>query len=282
MRPGPATAALLLGLIPCRAHAPAQESGGEDRAHWLQTFVPRMGSAGAQLAHARRLKRELNGREGDELVFWRRLAVEGYQAVRAFHPEEQALGAEAAFRAGELLRAGGQEVDALEEFAWCKRHGAGTEFKARAGLEIGHLHRRNGRWKESREAYLDVAADAGAQASRREDAWLWLGVVWREQGRPDEARSAWLRVAREGSDDLLRIQAYDELACSALAQEDPEGAAGWLDECLARLSPRALEETQDGERVRNALLRMRIVDELPRALALRNRSSAERGTSRNS
>lgn len=277
------TAFLLLaqGLLGLAGLSGAPGQGPEQR-KWIETVVPRMASAEAQIGHARRLKRQMADKQGGELVFWRKLAVEAYQAVRVFHPKARASCVEAAFRAGEILRAGGDDAGAIEEFGWSAQHGQGSDFRARARLEIGHALRRSERWREALESYLDVAADASSAAARREDAWLWAGTSWSALGRGEEARLAWQRVAENGTDPLARIQAFDELGLQLLAGDDLEGAAGVLDRCLRALSSRALEETETGERVRNALLRMRIVEELPRAIARRNSSSGARGTPRKS
>jgi len=247
----------------------------------LETGVPRMASAEAQLAHARRLKREMIARAEDEVPAWRALAVEAYRAVRLFHPDARAPCVEAAFRAGEILRSAGDEAGALAEFRWAAREGEG-EFRSRARLEIGHIHRRAGRFQDALEAYLDVASDAAANSERREDAWLWAGASWRGLGRIEDARSAWSRVAEQGTDPLARITAFDELALSFLAEDEIEGAAGVLDRCLRALSASALEESERGERVRNALLRMRVVDELQRAIARRHHEGIAQGTPRKS
>ncbi len=273
---------LLFVLLLLFAGGAAARGQSTEQRKWIETVVPRMAGAEAQLGHARRLKRQMADKQDEELVFWRKLTVEAYQAVRVFHPEARASCVEAAFRAGEILRAGGDEAAALEEFRWSAQHGQGTEFRARARLEMGHLQRRAERWREALECYLDVAADAGVSAARREDAWLWTGTAWRALGRAEEARLAWQRVAEHGTDALARVQAFDELALQRLRDGDLEGAAGVLDQCLRALSARALEETETGERVRNALLRMRIVEELPRAIALRNDSSSTQGSPRKS
>jgi tetratricopeptide (TPR) repeat protein len=180
-----------------------------------------------------------------------------------------------------LLRAGDLTDEALQEFRYALRCAGKTEFKARAGLEIGHIERRRRDWRAALDAYLAVAADPVALARRREDAWLWSGRVWQEQGRLDDARMAWKRVADEGTDTILRIRAFDELGLLALANEDVEAAAGWLERCLRAVSQAALEETLEGERARDALLRMRLVDELTRVVESRKHSSAGAGTSRN-
>ena len=274
---------LALCLLACwpAALAPGQERpGSRDERRWIETFVPRLETPAAQLAHARRLKRNLEGAQPEERTFWRKLAVEAYQAVRLFHGDGAAA-AEASFRAGELLRAGGEEERALSEFQNAELLGTGTEFRSRARLEIGHLHRKNARPREALDAYLRVTADAAGESFRRDDAWYWAGVVWRAEEQLDDARSAWRRVAEHGIDPLDRVLAFDALALSYLELGDLEAAAGVLNECLTALSERALEETSEGERVRNALLRMRVVDELQRAIARKNHSSEEPRTSRN-
>lgn len=274
----------LAGLSLAALTAAGAQAGarGQEPRSWIETVVPRMDTAEAQLGHARRLKRQMAEKEGKELDFWRKLTVEAYQAVRVFHPAARAAAVEGAFRAGEILRAAGQDEGALQEFAWAAAHGEASEFRVRARLEIGHLHRRAQRWREALEAYLDAAADASASPPRREDAWLWVGTSWKALGLLEDARRTWRRVAEQGTDVLARVTAYDELGRLLIEAGDLEGAAGLLDECLRALSGRALEETEEGERLRRALLRMRIVEELPRAIEGKKGSSAGQGSSRKS
>jgi len=271
-------AALLLAIA---AWLPRQEHAS-DPADWPGSAVPRLASAEAQLAHARRLKRRLGAQEGEAEARWRVATVAAYRAVRFYHPDDASVAIEAGFRAGELLRAGGDDAGALAEFRWVAAQPSAEALGARARMEVGHIERRRECWADALAAYLDVGADASAPAARREDAWCWAGVAWKALGRIEEARAAWQRIRERGTDALARIRAYDELGVLALDAEDPEGAAGLLHECLERLAERALEESEEGARVRNALLRMRIVDELPRAIARRKDSSAERGTTRKS
>src|SRR5262249_41082343 len=159
---------------------------------------PRLDTPEAQLAHARRIKRECAEKQGEALARWREYAVEAYQAVRRFHPFARAACVEAAFRAGEILRASDADARAEAEFRWCARHAGQDDFGARAGVGIAHLLRRAGRWSEALEMFLDVAADAAALAERREDAWLWAGSAWKALGQLDDARRAWRRVATVG------------------------------------------------------------------------------------
>lgn len=271
-------AALLLAL----SCSPSVQERPPDPLQWHGNTVPRLASAEAQLAHARRLKRELGAQEGDAESRWRAATVAAYRAVRLYHPDDAAVAIEAGFRAGELLRAGGDDPGALAEFRWVAAQRSAEAFGSRASMEMGHIERRRECWADALAAYLDVVADTSAPAARREDAWCWAGCAWKALGRIEEARAAWQRIRERGTDALARVRAYDELGVLALDAEDPEGAAGLLHECLERLAERALEESEEGARVRNALLRMRIVDELPRAIARRKDSSAERGTTRKS
>lgn len=265
-----AALALLTPRQTPRASATGPPGRSDERRQATTASIPRMTSPAAQLGHARRLKRQMLEKRGEEVVLWRELTLEAYRAVRVFHPDARTHCVEAAFRAGEILRAAGDESGALAEFRWCAQHAQDTEFRARAQLEVGHLHRRAQRWRAALDLYLDVAVDPTADEIRREDAWLWVGSAWKALGRVEDARLAWRRVADRGTDALARVQAFDELGLLLLAEDDVEGAAGVLDQCLRALSARALEETEAGERVRNALQRMRVVEELQRAIARRD------------
>ena len=231
--------------------------------------APRMVSAAGQLAYARGLKRSMAGHRGEDLARRRDLAIEAYRAVRVFHPEAKSLGAEAAFRAGELLRAADRSPEALREFTRAASLGRKTPFLARARLEAGHIHRREGRRETALHAYLEVAADSLAAAEHRDDAWLWAGCMWQELGRRKEARRAWRSVAGGAASPMDRILAFDHLVQSWIDVGDLEAAAGVLDECIAALSELALEETHAGNRVRKALSRMGSVSALQRAIERR-------------
>jgi len=235
---------------------PLVARAGQDALPW-ELRVPRMDRPRAQLAHARRIKASFYRRPEADRPFWRTLAVEAYQAVRVFHPEASEIGAEAAFRAGELLRAGGEGEAAVDEFRVAQELGRGTPFRARARLEIGHVHRREARRRAALDEYLAVAGDAAAEVEYRDAAWIWAGRVWQSQGRLDDARRAWKGVAEGSGNPLDRAHAYDELGLSWIEEGDLERARRTVEGCLAALGDTALEETERGRRMRSALLRMR-------------------------
>jgi len=246
----------------------------------LDARVPRMASPGRQLAHARRLKLARRGTAGAERRAQTEAAIEAYRAVREHFPWATRLSSEAAFRCGELLSASGRIPAAIDEFEFAVRSGAGTPFQARAAIAIGRLHRRNGDLDEARASLLGVVANPTTPRSRRDEAWLWLGRVYAEAGRPEDARTAWTEVTKHAADPLDRLRAYDFLGLSWLERDDPEAAAGVLNDCLQDLSGTALEATNQGARVRRALARMRLVTRLPRAIESRMRSRQFEGTPR--
>ncbi|MBK7874988.1 MAG: tetratricopeptide repeat protein [Planctomycetes bacterium] len=234
--------------------------------------VPKLESAQEQLRYATSLKIALRGLDGDGRRDGRNAAVRAYRAVREHFPDDVLAASEGAFRAAELLRAGGDVVGALGEFAWVREHGGESPFRVRAMLEQGHLQRRAKHPQEALTAYEAVLTDAGATKRQKDEASLWAGTVHADGERPDDARRAWQRVAEAGEDPLDRVRAYDLLACMAVAKGDLEAAAGILERCRDALADPAAEETRLGERVRASLSGMRAHDELQRAVAERDRA----------
>lgn len=242
--------------------------------------VPRLESAAAQVAHAASCKTAMRGKAGEELETARRTAIEAYRAVREHFAADSRACAEASFRAGELLRATSDAAGAIAEFQIARERGAETPFRARAGLEIGHIHRRGRKHAETLTAYEGVLADPGATPPQRDDASYWIGQVHLADGRIEDARRAWKRVAEDGEDPLDRIRSWDCIALTFVQSGDLEGAAGVVERCREALSEVSAEETRLGERVRDALSTMRALDDLQRAVqereATKERKEAER------
>lgn len=226
--------------------------------------VPRQETVDAQLDLGAAARRAMRGTEGTARESARAAAVRAYRAVREHHPERSAACAEAAFRAGELLRAADDAAAAAVEFEIARARGDGTAFRARAGLELGHLQRRAAKLPDALAAYEGVASDPSAAQTHRDDAWLLVGRVCADLGRADDAVRAWERVATGAQDPLDRVRAFDSLALARLVVGDADGAASVLARCRDALSEVAQEETSTGERVRSALQRMRANDELER------------------
>ncbi|MFT5288473.1 MAG: tetratricopeptide (TPR) repeat protein [Planctomycetota bacterium] len=234
----------------------------------LEVRVPHMDSGRAQLAHARRLKmRSFRGKGPEDRLFWRSLAIEAYQAVRAYHPDEPDVSAEGAFRAGELLRADKDLDAARAEFKLARKLGVGTPFRARARLELGHLARRLGDLRQALDHYLALASDSGAAVRHRENGWLWAGRCWWQRGAHVEARRAWNGVAERALDPFLALRAHDELTLAWIEEGELKEAAAQLERCGFGLTSVLLEESERGEKLSDAFRRMRARDALRSALA---------------
>lgn len=239
--------------------------------------VARQGSAALQLSYAKVQKRKLRGQRGERRMQARREAISAYRAVRRYFPRERALGAEAAFRAGELLRSGHFDSEAVAEFEAARDLGKGTAYGPRGGLELAHIHRRHARLNDALSSYEDVTLMKDIDAEFADRARYWAGCVQAKLGRHVEARRSWERVARKGTGPIERITAFDAWIDSLVSAEDLEGAAGVLKLCNDELRSLAAEQTKLGLRVRNALERMTSVERLVRAVEQRAKRRREAG-----
>jgi tetratricopeptide (TPR) repeat protein len=242
--------------------------------------TPTQATAAEQLVHAASLKTAIRGTTGKARDAARRAAIEAYRAVCLRFQNDGKACAEASFRAGELLRAAGDGPAAIAEFERARERGAETPFRVRAMLEIGHVLRREGKSAEALGAYETAVAEPRATPSQRDDASYWIGRVHLADGRVTDARRSWERVALRAEDPLARIRAWDAIALTFVASGDLEGAAGVIERCREALSEHADEETKLGERVRDALSTMRVLDDLQRAVRDREerRSRSDDGT----
>ena len=222
------------------------------------------------LEHASRLRSRLSGLEGAALFRAREELLSTLRSVRQRYPSHKLVAAQAAFRAGELLRAWNEPKAAQAEFEQARELGRGTEFEARSALELAHLQRRLGRLEQALAGYTSVLALHGAAPGVVDTARLWLGRVQLDLGRRGEARSTFAELAQAARSPQVRIDAYDELALEAIGRGDLEGAAGIVDLCLRQLHAQSLEDSQLGRDVGTALDRMRCVHALQ--LAVRERS----------
>ena len=258
----------------CLASAGASpDGGGVTRPESLagrSSDVERLSSAQAQLRRATVERLKLRSAPPEQLALLRLHAVACLRAVRLYFPESRACVAEASFRAGEILRADGDIEGARAEFEYVRGLGSGVPYRARAGIELGHIERRARRWSHALDHYLGVAAELDTPSRWRDDASIWAGKVHVLRGTFDEGRRLLKHIAASSSDPLERVRAYDEWALSYLPSDDPEASAGVLATCRSELARFAVEETELGARVRDALARMRCIRALVRAIARRN------------
>ena len=265
------TSCLALGLVPARA----ADSPGAGTPVTGEGSVPQLETAAEQLKHAGSIKQSMRGLVDEERSAVRSRAVAAYQAVLDFFPGESATCAEAAFRAGELMRAGGAIDGALASFTNARQRGGGTVFKARSGLEIGHIHRRGDDSKAALDAYGGVMEDVNALPGYRDEGRLWAGRVWHDNKGRAQALRLWEQVAQHGEDHMDRIRAFDYLALDLIEGQDLEGAAGMLERCREALASVSEEETRLGERLRKSLTRMRAVRALQKAVEQREQDARE-------
>lgn len=256
--------ALALGLVGLGLW---QERGPDARRSGADS--PRYEAAERALAQASTHKRALIGASGARRDALRQTAVEAYRSVLTEHAGAPRICAEAAYRAGELLRAAGRAEEARIEFRTAVRVGEGTPFRARAGLELGHLARRSGHTQDALREYERVRLDPLADLEHRHEGTWWAGRVHAAEGRVADAARLFECVARDAEDPLDQIRGFDAWAALLAERGDVEGAAGVLEQCRLGLRDRALEETRFGARVRATLEGMRARELVERAVAER-------------
>ena len=112
-----------------------------------------------------------------------------------------AIAAEAAFRAGELSRAGGDGAAATASFLEAWARGAGTPFRGRAAIALGRLVREDdpaAALGHFEQAVLDLDTPRGV----RDEATLWYARTQGDLGRAADSRRLLERVARTALDPV--------------------------------------------------------------------------------
>jgi len=239
--------------------------------------VPRLATDRLQLDFARLERSRLRRIAGERLTEARRRVARCYVAVRLYFPESRALAAEASFRAGELLRCAGDTPEALAELERVRVIGEGTDFRARAGIELGHIERRRRNWSKALDRYLAVASDVGTGPHWRDEAAIWAAKTYAAMGEIGEARRHLVRVTEAAIDPLARVRAFDEWALTYVVTGDVEAALGVLARGRESVAESAREETELGDRIRRALARMRCIRAIERSIESRRGSRALTG-----
>lgn len=250
-----------------RAAATEARSGGpigDDRG----AEVLRFSSAARQFRFAKDCKLDLLGLEGAALESARQRAIQAYGAVLEHFPEDRAIGAEAAFRAGELARAGGDRGAAEASFREAWGRGLDTPFRGRAAIALGRLA-----YQDNPEAALGhferALLDTRTARDLRDEAMLWYARTQGKLGRGADARRLLERVARTALDPIDRVHAFDRIAESWIEAKDLEAAAGVLNDCRRAHSDLLKEESKSGARLRDAVEGMRSFEKLRAAVKAR-------------
>ena len=190
-----------------------------------------------------------------------------YDAIAGNGEFDPASRAEAAFRAGEILRARGRLAEAEPRFAKAVELGAdapkGREFAARGMLEQAHLKRRAHDETAALELYAQVRERFSDQRRTAATALTWRGKLLLAAGRTDEAAQALQGFATEYPEypkDAVRNA--DLLAVELFESGDEAGAKAAVDRVRAALAPVVDAGGKQGESVAGALKAMRVTEML--------------------
>lgn len=237
--------------------------------------VTRYETAREQLSHAQALRSVYRESQGKERQAAREAAVGAYEAVFSYHPKEPALAASAYFRAGELQRAAGLLRDALRLFEASQERSTSSSMRARSMLEVGHVQRRLLAFDEALSSYEKVMRDRKNAPKYRDRATFWKARVFLLMQRESDARRVFRVLAGATEDPFMVVRAYDELALSALREDDLEWTAGLIDACRIALADPLREETNVGRKLRVAFGTMRCRARLKAAVVERMRTRTQ-------
>ncbi len=211
------------------------------------------------LAEATRLKRGAAGKEGEAKHAALIAAATEYEKVARAAGEDEALAAEASWRAGELWRTLKREEEAQRCFEQTTSYAAAApRSAARAWLELGHADRRAKRFDAARRNYQRVLALVPEQRRESAQALSWQGKVARAEGQTAQGHALLLAVGTRYPEFRLDdIKNVDLVACDWIEANRPAEARALIADCLVRHS-----EPDDGDEevdasVRRALDKMK-------------------------
>jgi len=190
-----------------------------------------------------------------------------YDAISGNGEFDTAARAEAAFRAGEILRARGRLAESEPRFVKAVELGAdapkGREFAARGLLEQAHLKRRAKDEGAALELYAQVRQRFSDQRRTAATAMTWQGKLLLASGRTDEATQVLSGFATEYPEypkDAVRNA--DLLAVELLESGDEAGAKAAVDRVRSALAPIVDAGGKQGDAVAAALKAMRVTEML--------------------
>lgn len=219
------------------------------------------------LEEARKKKALLSGAPDFRKASLRRRAVRAYLDVARRYPGSGEVAAEASFRAAELLRRGGEEERALEEFKRAADTARGGSFVPRALYEAGHIERRRAHFDAALALFEHSERCWAADAHRRDLAALWQAKTRLEMGDQREAERLLRGLVTRAVDPVDRLRSYDELIMILARSGRVAAAVGHLAAAKRSVASASREATQYGERVRRTLENMRALDVLRQAIA---------------
>ncbi len=165
---------------------------------------------------------------------------------------------EAAFRAGEILRARKLPEPARARFAQAASVGSAT-FAARGLLELGHLDRREHRVAEALARYAEIAERLPEERRVCAHARTWTGKLLLDEARVDAAEPVLLGFAEAFPEyPVEAVRNADLIAVRRVQDGQEEAARRILDEIRARMQGHLLGDGAEAEEIRGALDALRV------------------------
>ncbi len=170
--------------------------------------------------------------------------------------------AEAAFRAGEILRARKALDSARERFAQAMELGQGNEadaFAARGLLELAHMKRRDDDTQGALALYGELRTRFPAQRKSCAQAMTWAGKLQLREGSREEGLVLLIQFGKQFDEfPVDAVKNVDVAALDCLDVGEFDRARRLIDDLRERMQP-VLEQVEgkDAERLRKALADMK-------------------------
>ena len=134
------------------------------------------------------------------------------------------------------------------------------ELRDEALEALGHIYRRARNYTDAIKEYEVLIQDHPKVSSQVAEALVWLGKCKARMGDHKGARDAWQdRLKRFPDRTGLVIGSLDLIACSLFREGKVEEARKTLIQCQERFQEAARDTGPQGQRIRKALERMKIV-----------------------
>lgn len=220
--------------------------------------VEKAKDAQAQLERAVATQRSAVGRKGPRKMQILHQALADYRAVRRYWPEARQQCGLAAFRRGEIRRALEEEGAARGAFEEVLEEvPRGSDLHQRALLELGHLDRRQGRWRDALWRYGQVSDQREGNLRYRNDGREWTARVHLRTASWDQAEQAALDWAQHCESPEEEVRARDLRIQALIGKRNLRRAAKALEKLQEDMKLLASAPTGEGRRIARALEQLR-------------------------
>jgi tetratricopeptide (TPR) repeat protein len=224
--------------------------------------------ASAALSAASSARRATRGLDDGARLEALMAVVSQYDAIVARSEFAAGARAEAAFRAGEILRSLARTEEARARFDRALELGAedeqGQEFAARGLLELAHIQRREDELEAALATYAEVGRRFEGQRRSCAHAATWTGKLLLRSGQIERGEAVLMGFAGAFPEyPAEAVRNADLVAVERLDEGDEAGAREIVERIRSALEPVLVQGGKPAEQALEALEKMKVTGRLP-------------------